>query len=306
MSTITLPERPFTGADAAELGLTRRLLRDLIADGRVTRVLRGVYADATRPLDLKARAQAARLVVAPDQVLVDRSAAWLHGVDVFGYAEHETIPDVEVCSPRGRRAVERGGIDGRSRDLDPTEIQDLDGLRVTTPLRTALDLGCCLHRREALGAIVELGRKYGLSPEALVAGADRFRRRRGVVQLRELVSLADLRIESTRECWVWLAIHDAGLPKPEPQLWIDVDGVPTYRLDFAYPRARICIEYDGVDAHERTPEQREYDARRRAWLRAHGWTVVVVRLGDFTGDALERWLGEVRSALAAAYVTRRW
>ena len=48
----------------------------------------------------------------------------------------------------------------------------------------------------------------------------RFRRRRGVVQLRELLELVDARIESARESWTWLEIHDAGLPLPEPQVWI--------------------------------------------------------------------------------------
>lgn len=306
MPAVTLPDRPFTTAELASLGLTRRRLRDLVEQGHVTRVLRNVYAAAAMPLDIGARARAARLVVAPDQVLVDRSAAWLHGVDTFGYAEHDAVPAIEVCSPRGRRATERHGVDGRSRDLEPGDIEEIDGLRVTTPLRTALDLGCCLRRREALAAMVELAREHALTPETLASSADRFRRRRGVVQLREMISLVDLRMESARECWVWLALHDSGLPMPEPQVWIEVDGVPTYRLDFAYRRARICIEYDGVDAHGRTVEQGANDERRRAWLRARGWTVIVVRLGDFSGEALERWLGEVRSALAAAYTTRRW
>ena len=93
---------------------------------------------------------------------------------------------------------------------------------------------------------------------------------------------------------------------PEPQVWIEVDGVPTYRLDFAYRRARTCIEYDGEEFHDRTPEQRENDEDRRAWLREHGWTVIVVKLGDFSGDALDQWLRKVRAALDSAYTTRRW
>ena len=103
-----------------------------------------------------------------------------------------------------------------------------------------------------------------------------------------------------------LAIHDAGLPLPEPQYWIEIDGVPVYRLDFAYQRLRVVIEYDGIDAHERTTEQQEHDEERRAWLRDHGWTVIVVRRGDFTRGALDRWLGELRPALASSYTNRRW
>ena len=93
---------------------------------------------------------------------------------------------------------------------------------------------------------------------------------------------------------MFLAIADAGLPLPEPQVWIEIDGVPTYRLDFAYRRARVVVEYDGEEAHEGREAE---DEERRAWLRRHGWTVIVVRIGDFTGEALDRWLTRVPGGL---------
>jgi len=34
--------------------------------------------------------------------------------------------------------------------------------------------------------------------------------------------------------------------------------------------------------------------------------VIVVRIGDFTGDALDRWLDELRAALRPTYSNRRW
>jgi hypothetical protein len=183
---------------------------------------------------------------------------------------------------------------------------EVDGLRVTTPLRTALDLGCNLRRREAFAALNAFARLCGVTADELRAELPAFRRRRGVVQLRELTQLVDPRLESPRESWTLLAIHDAHLPLPEPQVWVDVDGVATYRLDFAYRRRRICIEYDGFDFHERTAEQRRHDQERRAWLLADGWTVIVVRKGDFTGVRLDAWLRELRQALARPYSNRRW
>ena len=98
-----------------------------------------------------------------------------------------------------------------------------------------------------------------------------------------------------------LAIHDAGLVAPEPQFWVETEGVRAYRLDLAYPRARIAVEYDGWEAHEQTQEQRENDCARREWLRDNGWTVIVVRRGDFTGPALDRWLRELTEALRPTY-----
>lgn len=297
----TLPDRPFTLADLDRYGLTRKILRRLVKENVVRRIVRGAYAPTALPDTLELRAQAVALVVPPDQVVRDRTAAWIHGVDTFTYAEHGLEPPIELCALRGREPSTRSGTAGRTRDLAPRDIVFIAGVRVTTPLRTALDLGCCLRRREAMAALDAFARLHGLTVAEMQAAAKLFRRRRGVVQLRELIPLVDPRAESARESWIRLAIHDAGLPTPEPQYWVVVDGAPTYRLDLAYPHCRVAVEYDGFDAHERTPEQKEYDEARRAWLRGNGWTIIVIRRGDFTGEGLERWLRELGEALQPTY-----
>src|SRR5690606_32912575 len=142
---------------------------------------------------------------------------------------------VETCALRGRCPSTLAGVDGRTRDLLSEDIMVLHGMRVTKPLRTALDLGCCLRRREAYAALNAFAREFELARQDYQSALGRFRRRRGVVQLRELVALVEPRLESERESWVFLEIATAGLPLPEPQWWIEIDGVPTYRLDCAYP-----------------------------------------------------------------------
>lgn len=306
MSIVVLPEGPFTFASLPDLGLTESDLRHAIEHGEVRRVLRGVYVDAAAPDSIELRAAALRLVVGPHQVVVDRAAAWLHGIDTYSAVELADGAPIETCAVRGHTRTRLTGVRGRCRDLAPEDIVELGALRVTSPLRTALDLGCHLRRREAFAALCAFARDHGIERADLEDGAERFRRRRGVLQLRELVPLVEPRVESPREAWTLLAIHDAGLPLPEPQVWVEVDAVPTFRLDFAYPQRRICIEYDGAEFHDRTDEQRARDRARRQWLREHGWIVIVVRLGDFTGDGLERWLRELRAELASTYSTRRW
>ena len=78
-----------------------------------------------------------------------------------------------------------------------------------------------------------------------------------------------------------------------------VDGVPTYRLDLAYPKAKIAIEYDGEEFHS-SAEARAADEMRRAFLRSAGWVVIVVGKHSFADEALEQWIGVLREALAVA------
>lgn len=300
-----LPDGPFTTQDATRLGITRHTLRRMVREGVVRRVTASVYVTAAREDTVELRARALALVLAPHQVVCDRTAAWLYGIDLFTSGDLDVLPEIETCARRGHGPCRRKEVDGHSRDLDNSDVTTIEGVQVTTPLRTALDLACILERRDALAALDAFRRREGLTVAHLVVGSQRYRRRRGVIQQRELIPLSDPRAESTRESWTRLAIHDEGLPAPEPQVWVEVGGVPTYRLDLAYRRRRIAIEYDGWEAHESTPEQQKKTRARRKWLRDHGWTVIVVRNGDFTGPELERWLGELREALASPYSNRR-
>ena len=300
------PETPFTHDDLARLGRSTADLRRGERRDEVRTIVRGVFVASHVPDSVELRARAVARVAKPHHVLTDRTAAWLHGVDAHVYAEHDAVPLIEACALRWHEPTGLPGVDGRTRDLGERDVMTLLGVPVTTPLRTALDLGCCLRRREAFAAMVALARAHDFTREDLVRELGRYRRRRGVIQLRALAGLVDPSIESPREAWVFLDIADAGIPLPHPQFWVEADGVRVYRLDFAYPRSRVCVEYDGFEAHEKSDEQRHHDQRRRRWLRDRGWTVIVVRSGDFTGAARDRWLRELREALRPTYSNRRW
>lgn len=293
---LDLPPSPFTGRQAQDLGISRSRLRALEASRAVRRVLTGVYVGADEPDTIQLRCQAARLVVAPHVVLCDRTAAWIWGVDTFDYRELEVLPPLETWALRGRGRVTRRGCTGGARDLAPDDFVDVEGLQVTTPLRTSLDLACRLSQRAGLAAVDGFMRDHGLTRDDLQRGLLRFRGRRGVVQARALVAVADGRSESSGESWIRLAMINAGLPVPELQWWVDVDGVPTYRLDLAYPKHKIAIEYDGVAFHT-TPEQRRHDRERREWLRDHGWTVIVVKRWMLSNAAVTEWTGRIAAAL---------
>ena len=295
MDSAIFPATPFTAATAP---CSRSRLRQAVTSREVARPIRGGYVRADVEMTELVRAQVAALVLGATAVLCDRTAAWVLGVDCMAYSELDAPAPLESCVLRGHEPTERPEVVGRTRDLREEDIIVIGGVRLTSPLRTAADLLCLLPRREALAAADALMRAHGFTVADLRRILVRYFRRRGVVQARSLAPLVDGRSESAGESWTRLAIIDRGLPTPQPQFWVTVDGIPTYRLDLAYPRARIAVEYDGV-AHHTDPLDRRRDEARRAWLCAHGWRVIVVTKESFRDEDLEVWTGGLRSMLAA-------
>lgn len=292
-----LPIVPFAARDLPE-AVTRKAVERALDHGVVRRVLRGVYVRADLPDTVELRARAAGLVMSPHAVLVDRSAAWLHGVDVLAWHEQERLPPLESFVLRGHGRPQRAGVFGGVRDLSPDDIVRVGGVAATGPTRTALDLACCLPPRDALAALDQFLHQRLVEKVDLRRLLPRFVRRRGVVQARWLVDLADAAAESQPESWSRFEIVRNGLPAPTLQHWVEIAGVTAYRLDLAYPLHRVAIEYDGAAYHS-SPADRARDERRRTRLRELGWIVIVLTREDFVGEGVERWIGELRAALAS-------
>lgn len=297
MSNFELPARPFTTAQAREFGLDRVVLKRLQRRGEVRRVLRGVWVRSDVPDTFEIRGAAASLVVAPTVVLCDEDAAWVWGIDVRDAEEAEHGAPLQTHALRGGPRTRRAGCRRASRDLDEDrDVVVVGGLRVTTPLRTALDLACKLRRRAALATVDAFMRAHGITREEMDRELTRYFRRRGVVQAREIVALGDPRAESPGESWTRLEVHDHGLPSGTPNVWVYENGLAVYRLDLAWRRRKICVEYDGREHHG--PKQKVHDDSRREWLRRRGWTVIVVRAEDFASEeAVLDWIAELREAM---------
>jgi hypothetical protein len=202
---------PFTPVMAARAGIGRAVLDRLHREGRVRRLLRGVYLDATAPTSVAVRARALGLVVGSQQIVVGVTAAWLHGVDV-PRADRQSPPPVEV---HGRRPGHRGERPVRHAGHDLTTVE---GVRCTTPLRTALDLGRRLSPERAIAALDGLLARGGFSHTALMAEVPRFAGRHGIVQLRELAAVADARAAGPTESILRLHWLSGRLPTPTPGL----------------------------------------------------------------------------------------
>lgn len=269
---------PFTWTQAGAVGVTPTVLRRLVRDGLIRRVVEGVYVDAVVPDTSRTRAQAVGLVIPRSAVLADESAAWLHRVDVDPPQAHVVAPPVSVFQEPGHTRVRKAGCVGGERTLEDRDVTEIDGVRVLTRLRLACDLGRLRPRDQALGAMDALARAGGFTAADVVHESTRFRGMRGVIQLRDLAARIDGRAESVFESWSRLRCSDGGLPELTPQVEVrrhEGWGEAAY-VDLGNEELRFAVEYDG-EAWHTSEEQRAADARRRGWLtRERGWGIVVL------------------------------
>ena len=199
-------DRPFTAAEATRLGVPP--LRHVWWIGLLRPLVRGVFVATQVPDSLRLRVQAVQLVMPPHAVVVDRlAAAWVHGVDALPRPQSTRCPISTSSAQRQPRApTRRGQRDPCSREAD---VEVIDGLPLTTRLRTACDLGRVLWRYDALGALDGFIR-LGLDQGELLAEVERFKGFRGVRQLRELAPLGDAGAESQPESALAAALARRG------------------------------------------------------------------------------------------------
>jgi hypothetical protein len=296
-------DRPFTRAQAHACGISRHHLRTLLRRGLVRPMVHGAYAAAQLRDTIELRARALSLVLTSGAVVTDRTAAWLHGLDVLPRSTvHEAVP-LDVFSAEGSR-LRRPGVASGTRTLPAHDVVDVQGIPVTTMLRTALDLGRRLPRYDAIGALDGFLRS-GLARAELLGEVERFAGQRGVVQLRELAPVADPRAESMPESALRLHGRDAGLVGLEPQLWVcDEWGREVYRLDLALPELRYGAEYHGQRFHT-GPANEARDEERARWLDDRDWELDAFWRDDLygagadPGAALLRGVARARTRIGA-------
>ncbi|MEJ3748904.1 DUF559 domain-containing protein [Actinomycetes bacterium KLBMP 9797] len=279
---------PFRARDAVAEGLlTRRML-----DGPLwQRMLPGVYIhiDAFREADHRTWCDAAALLLPSGGAIGGLSAAYLWGANLV-----DAHTPVTLIVPRQATLHRHPRLRPMRSSLPPSDIARFGGHPVTTPLRTAFDVGRHLPRTEAVVAVdTLLGRRVVKLPK-LVDYAAGHAGWPGIPQLREVLALAEPLTESPMESRLRLLLIDAGLPRPVAQHDIrDAKGRFVARVDLAYPRLRIAIEYEGDHHRERVHFQQ--DVHRLNALRGLGWLVLRFTAEDVLRNA-ERTVHQVIAA----------
>jgi hypothetical protein len=255
--------------------LSRKGLEYAVRAGKFIRVRRGVYS--LKPPDVSAR------LAALDRASGTRIVACMQtAADMYGF---NTEPDdrLHILDP-GTRMRPSAEIMVHQRIGAP--LRTIHGRLATTPAWTAVEIARTLRRPRALAVLDAALHLDCCAPAELSAAVVEQTGRRGIVKVRELVELADGRAESPMESEARLVFIDGGLPQPELQYDIvDLRG-KLWRVDFAWPDAKLAAEYESMDWHA-SREALKHDRTKVARLQERGWTSVPLVVDDVRRHPLD-------------------
>ena len=215
-----------------------------------------------------------------DPSAVERArAAWLwsgRGGVIAGFSASAMIgakwvePDkpVELIHTNGRSP---SGIVVHTDALANGESQVVEGLPVTTPARTAFDLGRRLPLTDGVQRIDALMNATRVTVDEVEFVMARHPGVRGLRQLRATLALVDGGAESPYETLTRLLLVQNGFPVPETQIVVyDGFGQVFARIDMGWPQYLVGVDFEGAH-HWSDPKQRSWDIERFAKLPKLGW-----------------------------------
>jgi hypothetical protein len=273
---------PFIGSNAVASGrLTPYALRS-----RFIAIHPDVYLPRDAEITAALRAQAAWLWTRSEGVIAGQSAAALHGAK---WVEAHRPAEVLWANRRPPR-----GIRAWSDRFADDEIEVVNGIRVTTPARTALDIACRYPVDKAVAAIDALARATHLKVADVELLAERYNGRRGIRTARAALDLVDPGAESPRETWLRLLLIRAGFPRPQTQIPVyDEYGVLVAVIDMGWEDIKVGADYEGD--HHRTSRRRfNNDIKRFEAVTELGWIDVRVTVEDTEGGIIQR-VGDARA-----------
>jgi hypothetical protein len=226
-----------TAAQLRALGLGRGAVRSRTAQGWLIRVHRGVYAVGHLPTSPLDRAYGALLAAGPRSALMGRSAA------AYWRLYERWVYPLQLISPLRRRVpglkmVTCATLLGR-------DIRTRDGVRITSPARTLLDLAPHVNQRTLARFHNELRMRRLIDNNQLLDIAGRNPTHPGATRLRELAGASTG--EAKRSGWEGDWPRFAKRHKLPPyEMNVHVAGE---RVDVLFTPERLVVELDGWDTH---------------------------------------------------------
>jgi very-short-patch-repair endonuclease len=267
----------FTRQQALDAGFTPAAIKQRLNRGTWMLVDHNVYRSSVTPQGWNQRLMAACL--AGPAVASHRSAGILW--DLPG------MPDelIEVTALRHRRRKPPDVVWHESLHLAERDVTEIEGIPVTRPVRTFLDLGVVLSPDELEAVLNEGIRRSLLSAPAIARRLEELGPlRHGAAVVRATLNrhVPGRRApESVLETKFLQLVRSVGLPEPVAQFQVVLGNGAIARLDFAYVDRKIAIELDGA-AYHNGEVARKRDRQRDTRLGALGWRVLRFDWDDVT------------------------
>ncbi|BBZ30094.1 hypothetical protein MMAD_43890 [Mycolicibacterium madagascariense] len=221
---------PFLGTEALSSGaLTRGALR-----WNYRAVLPNVYLPRDETPTLEDRTIAAWLWTGRRGVVAGRAAAAIWGVTGI-----EAGTPIELIGPHARP---HPGVIVREERIADDEIRTWQGLRVTSPARTALDLGRRLPTGLAVEHLDVLCRVACLTRDEVEQQLQRYRGVRGIPQARVALRLMDGGARCPEETRMRLLLYTNGVPRPSTGILVE-DGGRVARIGMGWEGIKLGVSY---------------------------------------------------------------
>jgi very-short-patch-repair endonuclease len=237
---------------------TRRMIERSVQAGRLRPLFRGVFAVGHSALPREGWWMAA-LLACGDAAALSHTAAGA----VWRFRAAGLLP-IEVTTPSQRGRKQPHLLVHRAQ-LAPSETMRIDGLRVTTPARTIVDLAAKLKGRplrEVIERAQDLHRFHPAEIRTKAVG------RPGTKQLNNLLDLLTPDNDNARSHLerLFLAVtRRARLPRPNVN-----HPINGKKRDFVWPTERLVVEVDS-HAYHSSKEAMRRDRQRDRELTALGW-----------------------------------
>ncbi|HZB42494.1 MAG TPA: type IV toxin-antitoxin system AbiEi family antitoxin domain-containing protein [Ilumatobacter sp.] len=258
----------FNRAQATDAGLSNRQLRSRVRSGSLVQTGPNSFRVAGAPSTL--RSQLVELVLDVGEPI------WVCGptaAAISGFHGYTLRRPFHVLIDAERNVRRSGAVIHRSEVVDPIDREQLEGLPITSPARTLIDLA-----RHASPAQLEAAIEHAFA-DRLVSedhlhqriGALRSKGRYGIPLLLAVLE----RREITRGGDSWLEreylslLHRAGIQRPETQVVLARSLDHAVRVDCWFRDTNIVVELLGYRFH-RTKTQMNHDAARHNALMSAG------------------------------------
>jgi len=280
-----------TVAQLRDCGVGRGAVAVRVRKGSLHRMYRGVYAVGHAGVTREGRFMAAVLACGKHAYL-----SWFSVGMLLEYLPwEERLPDVTVVATKARRV--EGIRVHRARSLHWRDVTHHQGIPVTSPERTLLDLATVLPAPQLRSAARRAQAAQQVSIPQLLQVVERSNGHPGTGALRAVISDGPAPTRTRLEDLVLDLLDAGGIERPEINAPLRF-GAITIIPDYIWRDRRLALEADSVRWHEHKLT-REHDADKQAILEANGWRVLRIDYQQARRRP-EQTLARIRAALVAS------